>query len=296
MANRRMFSKSIVDTDKFMDMGTGAQLLYYNLGIQADDDGFVSAPKKIMRACRASDGDMKELIREGYVLYFENVIAITHWRVNNFLRNDRYTPSSCRERSTVCVLPSGEYGYAAEHPDCPKLPSSKSLSSSKKAKNEEKKVSKAVTVSDTAGIPDGIPVGIPSGIPTVYPGKDRLELELELGKERKEKEEIDAFAHEEVAATSEKTEKRKRFTPPCISEIEDYCKEKGYTLVDAEYFWNYYENLDWKIKGTKMKNWRLAVANWDKRQKGYQMGYKKDNGETPFMARDSSEDDGGWWS
>lgn len=286
MANRRMFAKAVVDTDKFMDMGTGAQLLYYNLGIHADDDGFVSAPKKIMRACRASDGDMKELIREGYVLAFDSVIAITHWRVNNFLRNDRYTPSNCKERSTVCILPNGEYGFAGEHPELPKLPTSKSKSSSKTHKNGAESVDNSDTSTDTSGIP----LGIPDGIPAVDPGKDRVRLELELVQER-EKESIEKKTREEVAATREE-KKRKRFTPPSIAEIQGYCIEKGYNSVDAEYFWNYYENLDWKIKGQKMKNWRLAVSNWDKRQKSY----AKKEERPAFMVRDDPDDGGGWWS
>ena len=70
---------------------------------------------------------------------------------------------------------------------------------------------------------------------------------------------------EQASATAEPGN-RKRFTPPSIEEIDEYCREKGYTHVDSEYFRNYYENTDWKIKGRKMKSWKLAVANWEKRQ------------------------------
>jgi len=93
MATRRMFSKVIVDSDDFLDMPISARLLYYDLGMRADDDGFVN-PKRVMRICGASDDDLKILLLKNYVLNFENkVLVIRDWKVNNFIRADRYTPT-----------------------------------------------------------------------------------------------------------------------------------------------------------------------------------------------------------
>jgi len=97
MAQRRMFSKSIVDTDDFLDMPVSARCLYYDLGMRADDDGFVN-PKRIMRITGASDDDLKILLAKKYVLNFENkVLVIRDWKVNNFIRPDRYTPTIYQE-------------------------------------------------------------------------------------------------------------------------------------------------------------------------------------------------------
>jgi hypothetical protein len=92
MANRRMFSKSVVDTDPFLELPATAQLLYFHLGMRADDDGFVASPKKIMRMIRSSEDDLKTLIIKGYIIPFESgIILIKHWRQHNFIRKDRYT-------------------------------------------------------------------------------------------------------------------------------------------------------------------------------------------------------------
>ena len=90
MAERRMFSKSVIDSDPFLDMPAEAQLLYFHLSMRADDDGFIT-PKKVMRLIGAHDDAMKILIAKRFVIPFESgVVVIRHWRVNNFLRNDRY--------------------------------------------------------------------------------------------------------------------------------------------------------------------------------------------------------------
>lgn len=94
MAKKRMFSLSVVDTDLFLEMPVTSRLLYYELGIRADDDGFVDNWKKIMRMAALSEDDMKVLIAKKYIIPFESgVIVIRHWRLNNYLRNDRYTPT-----------------------------------------------------------------------------------------------------------------------------------------------------------------------------------------------------------
>lgn len=91
MAQRRMFSLRVIDTDRFMDMPSSTQALYFHLGMHGDDDGFVSAPKKITRAVGCSDDDLRLLAQKGYIIPFDSgVIVITDWKVNNTLKNDRY--------------------------------------------------------------------------------------------------------------------------------------------------------------------------------------------------------------
>lgn len=91
MAERRMFAKSIIDSDAFLDMPATARLLYYDLAMRADDDGFVNSPKKIMRIVGASMDDLNVLAMKKFILPFDNgVVVIKHWRIHNYIRKDTY--------------------------------------------------------------------------------------------------------------------------------------------------------------------------------------------------------------
>lgn len=98
MAERRMFAKSIIDSDSFIDMPTTARLLYFDLSMRADDDGFVNSPKKICRMTGASDKDMQILIDNQYIIPFESgIIVIKHWKIHNYIQKDRYKPTVYQE-------------------------------------------------------------------------------------------------------------------------------------------------------------------------------------------------------
>lgn len=91
MAQRRMFSKKITDTDSFLDMSLSAQALYFHLNMGADDEGFVDNVKKIQRSIGASNDDLKILIGKGFLIPFESgVVVIRHWRIHNYIQADRF--------------------------------------------------------------------------------------------------------------------------------------------------------------------------------------------------------------
>lgn len=124
MADRRMFSNTIIDSDAFLDMPATAQLLYFHLCMRADDEGFINNPKRIMRDIRCSDDDMKMLIAKKYVLPFESgVIVIRHWRLHNYIRKDRKKPSTCEERNLICLNDNGVYELLSDdhHDSCQKV-------------------------------------------------------------------------------------------------------------------------------------------------------------------------------
>lgn len=111
MAERRMFTKKIVDSDAFLDMPLSTQCLYFHLNMRADDDGFVNNPKKIQRMIGASEDDLKLLIAKRLLLVFENgVIVIKHWRMHNTLRKDRYNPTQYQEQlQELIIKDNGSY-------------------------------------------------------------------------------------------------------------------------------------------------------------------------------------------
>ncbi len=104
MAQRRMFSKDITENDAFLDMPLSTQALYFHLGMQADDDGFVS-PNRIVRMLGGQPDDLKILISKKFVLPFEDgVVVIKHWKINNYLRNDRYKETTHKEKLARLTL------------------------------------------------------------------------------------------------------------------------------------------------------------------------------------------------
>lgn len=111
MAERRMFAKTIVLSDSFLDMPLGARCLYMTMGMLADDDGFVNAPKSIMRQTGATDDDLRVLIAKKFVIPFESgVIVIKHWRINNYLQKDRIQPTKYQDEfGTLEIEKNGAY-------------------------------------------------------------------------------------------------------------------------------------------------------------------------------------------
>lgn len=102
MAKRRMFSQQITDSDSFMEMPLSAQALYFHLGMTADDDGFVNNPKRIQRVIGANEDDLKLLIAKKFIIAFESgVVVIKHWKINNAIRSDRYTPTVYTEEKAL---------------------------------------------------------------------------------------------------------------------------------------------------------------------------------------------------
>ena len=94
MADRRMISTKVIDTDSFIDMPATARLLYYDLNVRADDDGFIDSPKKITKMIGASMDDLLTLVSNQFIIQFESgVYAIRHWHVHNSIKADRYQPT-----------------------------------------------------------------------------------------------------------------------------------------------------------------------------------------------------------
>lgn len=149
MAERRMFAKTIIDSDAFLDMPATSQVLYFHLAMRADDDGFVNSPRRVMRLVGCGEDDLRVLIAKRFLIPFDSgIVVIKHWRIHNYLRNDRYKETTYTdEKAMLTVKENGAY-----------------------------------SLMDT----NGIPVGIPDGIPVVDAGKDSIG-KYSLGKDNKEK-------------------------------------------------------------------------------------------------------------
>lgn len=111
MADKRMFTMKIVDSDAFLDMPLSTQCLYFHLNMRADDDGFVNNPKKVCRYVGAAEDDLKLLIAKRFILTFDNgLIVIKHWKMHNTIRKDRYNKTQYKEEfDSLYIKENGSY-------------------------------------------------------------------------------------------------------------------------------------------------------------------------------------------
>lgn len=235
MAQRRMFSLSVTDTDAFQDMPTSAQALYFHLGMHGDDDGFVGSPKKITRGAGCNDDDLKVLIAKGFVIPFDSgVVVIRDWRLNNTLQNDRYKPTVyLSERSKLSVDESKRYVFSGELDTTCIQP-----------------------VSNSETQPN---LTEPNG--TEPNGEKTLSLQ--------------------------KKPRQKKFSPPSVDEVMEYCTQRG-NSVDADRFVDYYSANGWMLGRNHMRDWKAAVRTWEK-------GGKTNGHHVDRLRGNSESKSGGEW-
>jgi hypothetical protein len=111
MAERRMFAKTIIDSDAFLDMPQSTQLLYFQLAMRADDDGFINNPRSILRNIGCKDDDLSILAAKKFIIPFESgVIVIKHWRIHNYIQKDRYHETKYKvEKAKLSFDENGAY-------------------------------------------------------------------------------------------------------------------------------------------------------------------------------------------
>lgn len=111
MANRRMFSLDVVESDAFLNMPATTQNLYFHMGMHADDEGFLGSPQRVIRTVGATNDDFHLLCVKGFVIPFQSgVIVISHWNLNNQLRKDRVKSTVyLEEKSQIQRLENGIY-------------------------------------------------------------------------------------------------------------------------------------------------------------------------------------------
>lgn len=231
MAERRMFAKTIIDSDLFLDMSLSAQALYFHLSMRADDEGFINNPRKIQRMIGASDDDMRILIAKQFIIPFESgIVVIKHWRIHNYIQKDRFKPTMCTEEKSRISEKHGIY-------DLSKLPTVSEVDTD---------YIQAVSKMDTSCIQN----------------VSKTDTQDRLGKDRLGKDSNMDVPQAEQSTTQ--TKKSKKFVKPTLEEIREYCQERK-NNIDVQYFFDYYEANGWKIGKNPMKDWKAAIRNWERR-------------------------------
>ena len=118
MAERRMFAKTIIDSDAFIDMPLSTQALYFHLSMRADDEGFINNPRKIQRMVGAADDDLKVLITKKFIIPFESgIVVIKHWKIHNYIQKDRFKETMYLEERAMLET-KGNKGYTLKKEEC----------------------------------------------------------------------------------------------------------------------------------------------------------------------------------
>lgn len=235
---RRMFSDEITTSDAFLDMPTESQLLYFHLGMNADDDGFIANPKMIQRIIGASQDSLMLLFAKKFLISFDNgVCVVKHWRINNYIRKDIYNETKyLDQKKQLFIRPNGSYSM---RPDgAIPLPNGHFTIGDKFGKEVE-------------NVPTEVPL-----LPTSTERARDVHLgKVREGKERKGKERVNIHT---------------KFTKPTVEEIKAYCDERK-NGVDPQGFFDHYEARGWIPKGytQQMKDWKAAVRTWEKFNKKF---------------------------
>ncbi|MBR6682105.1 MAG: hypothetical protein IKL40_03875, partial [Clostridia bacterium] len=237
MAERRMFAKSIVDSDAFLELPSTAQALYFHLCLEADDDGFSNTPQKTKRILGASDSDLRLLENGGFIISFDSgVVVVRHWKVHNRVRKDSYKRTLyLKEFEMLSESSEGVYEVKV-----------------KRNKNNENQVSVTESQQNVTESQQNVT-------------QDRI------GKDRKVKDSIgeDRTGEWSSPAAPKKATEKKSMTfstdtfPPTFETVEQFCRERG-NKIDAKRFYSFYTERDWKINGQTMADWKACIRGWEK--------------------------------
>jgi hypothetical protein len=216
--------------------------------MDGDDDGFVKNPYSVMRIVGASKNDMDLLIAKKFIIVFESgVIVIKHWRMHNYIRNDRYKPTVYQNEMALLDMKENKAYRLKEIPY--------DLFTNEIDKNDD-------------------------GRHLVY----QLDTQDKLSKVKLSKDNKNIITHE----TEEDFEKKKKFIPPTLEEVEAYCKKRN-SSVDPKAFYDYFTEGKWKDSfGKPVKSWKQKIITWEGRNNNKEVSTNAKSQEpiTPYVRRE----------
>lgn len=238
-----MFSQKIVESDAFTDMPLSAQVLYFHLNMNADDDGFVNNPKKIARSITATEKDLKILIEKRFLISFPSgVVVIKHWKMHNSIKMDRYKPTEYQEEfAQLYIKKNKAYTENPEHAGIG---------------NPSHSAEPEWNQSGTEPDPDWSQNGA-SLDPNRIQNGAQMEPQDRLGKDS-----ID-YCVETTRARAHAREEKNSFDIPTLEEVSDFCKARG-SPVDPKRFYDYYDARKWiDSQGKPVTEWRSRIIAWE---------------------------------
>ena len=234
MAERRMFAKSVVLSGPFIRLPAKTQLLYFHLGMQADDEGFVSAPEFAMQGAKATWKDLNLLVKEGFLLKFPSgLLVIRHWFTHNNIKKDRFRPTVHQEELEQLFLRDKVYELAPNW-----------LQSGTKPEPEW---NQSGTKMDTEWSQSGTKLE-----PQIKP-KEIKEKEINLNQTK--------------PTPGSGAGPGIRGDVPRLVDVICYAMEHDY-VSDVAQFYNYYQDAGWMEGGRPVYNWRKLLKKWEEDHAG----------------------------
>jgi len=254
MGQHRMFSKAIVRADRFVDMPFSAQALYFQLGMEADDDGFVESPKAIARMIGARNEDIATLAHEGFVILFETgVIVITDWLTNNRIRQDRKRETIHLEELSSVEVVNGRYVL---------LPSPAVLANAGQ-------LTTTCQPNDNQ-LPTNCQPFDNQVTTNCQPTANQMPAQDKVRQDKVSKDKTPQPSKEAKSASLEGVPPAKEraviFNPPTYDEVRAFVTENN-LVVDPERFVDYYASIGWRVGHKPMKSWKATVKNWDRKDR-----------------------------
>lgn len=247
MAERRMFSQKIVESDAFTDMPLSAQVLYFHLNMNADDDGFVNNPKKIARSITATEKDLKILIDKRFLISFPSgIVVIKHWKMHNSIKSDRYKPTEYQEEyAMLYIKPNKAYTENPEHAGVTIPTEYAEPEWNQDGTETEPDWSQSGTGLDPDWNQNGAQME-----PQDRLGKDSIDYCVETTRAR-------------ARARARSKKDSDDFEPPTLEAITEYCRERG-SPVDPKRFFDYYNARHWiDSKGKPVTEWKSRLISWE---------------------------------
>jgi len=275
MAQRRMFAKTIIDSDSFLDMPLSTQSLYFHLSMRADDDGFINNPKKIQRMIGASDDDFRLLIHKNFLIPFESgIVVIKHWKIHNYIQNDRYKETVYLEEKNQLKLKENN-SYTLNLNEVSEMDTkciqgvSNMYPSIETTETEEIAQNQGIEPMDTEWIQNG-------DTGKVRLGKDRLG-KVRLGEVRINYQQIAdmyndtcvSFPRLTTLSDSRKKAIKARLNQHSIEDIQKvFEKAQASDFLKGANSRNWMANFDWMMKDSNMA--KILDGNYDNKMSGKQ--------------------------
>lgn len=274
MAEKRMFTKSIIDSDNFLDLPATTQTLYFHLGMRADDEGFINNARSIARMVGATSDDIDLLVDNDFLIAFDSsVVVITHWRLNNNVQKDRLKETIyTEERAQLVVKENGAYALRSQSGA-----EIEQLANKLDTDCKQNDTECFQNVSKMEASANKMDANVTEMLPQNRIDKNRLD---------KSSVDKSSVGESSVERADKPAPTRTQFQKPTLDEVKEYVVDHGLlTEVNPARFFDYYESNGWKVGKNPMKDWRAAVRNWSRTDT--RASTKPKNGFNNFSQRDT---------
>ena len=240
MANKRMFSMEVVDTDRFLDLPASTQLLYFHLGMRADDDGFVSSPRKIARTVNCSIDDLNILVLKGFIIPFETgVCVIVDWKLNNDFKRDRFHPTVYQVEFQKLGIENRRYFlFGSDRIHNGNMMETRCIQDGDRTDTESSLIQSNLIQSSLVQSSRSSPA--------------RDGNQVTAGRKPSD---------DEPPAEDERR-LQQPFPAPVLDSVKEYAREQGASDEEARKFFDYNAARGWQVSGKPVADWNALFRSW----------------------------------